>query len=164
MTGVQTCALPISYGGNPSTDPSDRLRVWVGDLNTSTATEWMSDTEYDFIIAQASNQYIQAQLAANTLSAVFAGPSGSGEDWTERKVGDLVIKRSEASDIADDFRALAVRYGSMAAAGVSPYSGGRTISDKNTVEDDTDRVRPAFTRKLFDNARAIDAVGASTST
>src|SRR3990167_7292414 len=135
----------MAYGGSPATVTRDAVRLLVGDISTSTANEFLSNTDYDFFVSSASNTYISAQLAANSLAALFAGPSGAGEDWIERKVGDLTIKRSEATGIAAEFRALGQKFGRMAAAGITPFAGGITISGKDEVEADTDRVRPAFT-------------------
>lgn len=152
----------MAYGGSPSSVSRDAVRLLVGDVSTSTSSEWLTNTDYDYFVAQTSSVYVAAQLAANSLSALFAGPSSGGEDWVERKVGDLTIKRSEATGIASEFRKLAHKLGRMAAAGVTPYAGGISQSDKDGVESDTDRTRPAFTRKLFDSPYALDATRSST--
>ncbi len=140
----------MAYGGSPSVNAVDRTRLLVGDVSTSTSGQWLTNSDYDFFNAQSPNQYVQAQLAANSLAAVFAGPGGS-EDWIERTVGDLTLKRSESSGIAAEFRALSKKYGRMAASGLSPYAGGISKAGKTNVEGNTDRVVPAFTRNLFDN-------------
>lgn len=154
----------MAYGASPTSDSSDAVRVLVGDVGTSTSTTWLDDAEYDYFISVTSNNFIAAQLAANSLAALFAGPSGGAEDWVERKIGDLTIKRSEASGVAAEFRQLGKKLGRMAAANVSPYAGGISQADKTAVEADTDRVVPAFTRRLFDNRSALDAVKATGST
>lgn len=154
----------MAYGNAPGTVTRDYVRLLVGDISTSTSAEFLANGDYDAFISNTSNTYVAAQLAANSLAALFAGPSGVGEDWVERKVGDLTIKRSDASGLAKEFRALAQKFGRMAAAGISPYAGGLTISGKDEVEDDTDRVKPAFVRDLFSNPEAMDAARASTST
>lgn len=153
----------MPYLGNPQNIGSDAVRVLVGDISTSTGGEWMANAEYNYFLSVASNHYVAAQLAANSLAALFAGPSGVGEDWIERKVGDLTVKRSEATGLAAEFRQLGKKLGRMAAAGVTPYAGGLSIDEKSDVEDDTDRVRPAFSRGLFDNPLAVDAAIGSTS-
>ena len=156
----------MAYGGNPSTNAIDRTRLLVGDVSTSTASEFLANNDYTFFNAQASNQYVQAQLAANSLAALFAGQaaSASGSGFIEKKVGDLMIKKADASQAAQWYRSLGQKFGRMAAAGLTPYAGGLSIDEKQDVEDDTDRVRPAFLRNLFDNPLAMDAAGASTST
>jgi len=147
-----------------STTTRNKVRLLVGDVSTSTSGEWLDNGSYDTLIGLAPNVWIAAQLAANSLSALFAGPSGVGEDFTEKKVGDLVLKRSEARGIAQEFRSLSVKFGRMSAAGISPYSGGISRSDKQTVEQDTDRVVPAFTKRLFDNRSAQDLARPVSST
>src|SRR6187431_236594 len=130
----------MAYTGNPSTTPRDAVRLLVGDIASSTSSEWLADADYNYFLAQNSNVYVAAQLAANSLAALFAGPGGANSDWVERKVGDLTIKRSETAGIASEFRQLSQKMGRMAAASVSPYAGGLSVADKMAVAADTDRV------------------------
>lgn len=148
----------MAYGGLPLTVPRDAARLLVGDVSTSTGSEFLSNVDYDYFIGTTSNTYLAAAMAANSLAALFSGAaaSASGSGWTEKKVGDLVIKRGEAASLADDYRSLADWLRQQAAAGASPYAGGISASDKRAVEQDTDRVRPAFAKRLFDSLQALD--------
>ncbi len=155
----------MPYSGAPETVARDAIRVLVGDLSTSASGEFMGDAEYDYFANTTPNAYIGAQLAANSLAALFtaAAASASGSGYVEKAVGDLKIKKADAVQAAASFRALASEFGRRAAAGITPFSGGMSISDKATNTSDTDKLRPAFISKLFDNAAAIDFAG-STST
>ena len=106
------------------------------------------------MLAQSGNQYIAAQLAANSLAARAASSDSAGV--TEKRVGDLVIKYSAGLQDAETYQALSKRFGRMAASQIAPYAGGISQSDKLDVERETDRVRPAFRRGLMDNKEAVD--------
>ena len=144
----------MAYGGNPSGDNSDAVRLLVGDISTSTAREYLTDTDYDYFVAQTPNLYAAGALAANSLAALFGG-SGS-----EKKVGDLSIKRADAAY----YRDLAKQLQRMSALQSAPYAGGISQSDKASVESDTDRVKPAFTRDQFANPGAVSPTGSTGST
>lgn len=155
----------MAYGASPQTDNTDAVRALVGDVGTSTSTTYLDDAEYDYFLSVAPNNFIAAQLAANSLAALFAGAAASanGAGYVTRKVGDLTITKSDASQAASGYRTLAQKFGRMAAANITPYAGGLMISGKADVVGDADRVRPAFLRGLFDNKNALDA-GNSEST
>lgn len=156
----------MAYTASPQTVTRDAVRVLVGDVSTSTSATYLDDAEYNYFISATPNTYIAAQLAANSLAALFAGAAASavGGGWVERTVGDLKIKKSDASQAAAGYQALAQKFGRMAAAQITPYAGGIAASDKDDVESNTDRVRPAFLRGLFDNPQAINATRATAST
>lgn len=118
----------------------------------------MADSAYNYFVASSPNTLIAGSLAANSLAASFAGAAASAgaSGWVEKQVGDLKLKKGEAASIADDYRSLSAYLRQRAAAGASPYAGGISASDKRAVEQDTDRVRPAFARRLFDSLQALD--------
>lgn len=155
----------MAYGGVPATDQSDAVRLLVGDIGTSTSTTYLDDADYDFFILEGGNTYVAAQLAANSLAALFMGSaaSASGSGYVEKKVGDLSLKKADANQMAQSYRQLAQKFSRMAASKVAPYAGGITISDKRSVEQDSDRVKPFFTRRLLDNPNADSFSAGSTS-
>lgn len=148
----------MAYGGNPSGVTRDMVRLLVGDVSTSTSGEFLGNTEYDALIAATNNTYVAAQLAANSLAALFTGAaaSASGSGFVEKTVGDLTLKKADASQMAANYRTLSGKLQRMAASGMSPYAGGISRSDKATVAADSDRVAPVFTRGMFDNPDAGD--------
>lgn len=151
----------MAYSGNPATVTRDMVRLLVGDISTSTSSELLADGDYTALIAATPNTYRAAQLAANSLAALFAGKAA---DATTRTVGDLTISRSDAATIAAGYRDLAWQLARVSAAQLAPYAGGISQSDKDDAEADTDRVRPAFLRKLFDNPATLDPARVASST
>lgn len=148
----------MAYTGNPSTVPRDAVRLLVGDISTSTSGEYLADADYTFFIAQTPNIYVAAQLASNSLAALFTGSaaSASGSGFVEKSVGDLRLKKADASQMAANYRALAVKFGRMSAGMTAPTAGGISRSDKRAAELDTDRVPPFFTRSQMDNREAVN--------
>lgn len=143
----------MAYTNQPRTNPRDAVRLLVGDISTSTSAELLSDVDYDFFLSATPNQYAAGSLAANSLAMTFAG------DGTEKQVGDLRIKRAQAAEYRDLSRQLKL----MSALQSGPYAGGISLSDKASVEQDTDRVRPAFERGQFANPSAVSPTGSSVS-
>lgn len=156
----------MPYSGDPTGVARDAIRVLVGDLSTAASGEYLGDEAYDFIIAQASNVYVRAQIAATSIAAKFTGAaaSASGTGYVEKSVGDLKIKKADAAQLASQYRSLASEYGKKAALGISPYAGGISASDKAANAADTDNIAPAFALKLMDNANANDFAPGSVST
>lgn len=146
----------MAYGGLPGTDNSDAVRLLVGDISTSTSATYLDDADYDFFIAQTGNIYVAAQLAANSLAALFTGSASSatGSGYVEKTVGDLRLRKADATQMAQSYRLLAAKFGRMAASKIVPSAGGITISGKRTAEADSDRVSPYFQRGLLDNPEA----------
>lgn len=146
----------MAYGGNPSGDTSDAIRLLVGDISTSTSGEFLTDTDYDYFASVTGNSFVAAQLAANSLAALFMGSaaSASGSGYTEKSVGDLRLKKADAVQVAQQYKALAQKFSRMASANIVPSAGGITRSSKRSAEQDSDRVSPFFTRNLLDNQNA----------
>ncbi len=125
----------MPYGGNPAGDPSDAVRLRVGDTDTSTDAELLTDVEYDYFLTLSGGVILPAAIqAAQSLAAMFArqarvshGPSSV--DPTKR---------------ATDFWALADRLEDEIGLTASMDAGGISIADKETQESDTDRVVPSF--------------------
>ena len=135
---------------------NDQVRLYVGDISTSTASELLADTDYSHFNSVAGNVWIAAQLAANSLAAKFTGVAS---DVSKKSVGDLTIEYSDATNAAVGYKLLAQKFGRMAAAQISPYAGGISRSDKAAVEADTDRVEPMFARDLFSNPAVMALTG-----
>ena len=144
-----------------STSANNLVRLLVADTGTSTATELLPDTAYTRFNSLGGNLWIAAQLAANTLAARAASSDSAGVK--SKAVGDLKIEYSAGMQDAETYRALGKKFGRMAAANVAPYAGGLSASGKRAVESDTDRVTPAFARRLFDSAQAQDATRTPSS-
>jgi hypothetical protein len=155
----------MAYGGVPATDQSDAVRLLVGDIGATTSVTYLDDADYDFFIGEGGNIYVAAQLAANSLAALFMGSAASAgaSGYVEKQVGDLRLKKADANQMAQSYRQLAQKFSRMAASKVAPYAGGITISDKRLDEDDSDRVKPFFTRRLLDNPNADSMSGGGST-
>ena len=144
----------MAYGDAPQTVARDAVRLLVGDVSTSTSSEFLSDGSYDYFLSVTPNNYVAASLAASSLSALFttAAVSGTGSNgYMRKKVGDLELEKGDAQQYAAHYKTLSVEMRRMSALGISPYAGGQTVSGKRSVEQDTDRVRPAFKVGGYDN-------------
>lgn len=148
----------MAYTGNPSGVVRDQVRLLVGDISTSTSGEYLADADYTWFIAATANTYTAAQLAANSLAMMFtaAAASAAGTGYVEKQVGDLTLKKADATRLAASYRALSGTLAQMAASGLTPSAGGITVSGKDTLELDTDRVKPRFRSGLFDNPGAVE--------
>lgn len=134
----------MPYGGSPSTDASDAVRLLVGDIGTTTATQFLADADYDYFVSLTPNHYAAAILAANSLAALNGGRG------ITKTVGDLSYTLGNAAH----YRALAKTFELRQAAGVAPFAGGISKADKASAVADSDRVQPAFVRGQFDNPAA----------
>lgn len=156
----------MAYGNNPANSATDRVRLLVGDISTSTSSEYLTDTDYGWFVSATPNAYVAASLAAASLSALFtaAAASGTGANgYIRKRVGDLELQKADAQSYATHYKMLAGEMRRMSALGISPYAGGQTASGKRTDRQDTDMVQPAFRRGGYDNPGAVDS-GQSTST
>lgn len=126
-----------SYDVTLSTD-KDRIRLMIGDTDPDDAQ--YSNEELEALATVYGGVHAAAIAAANGLAAKY---SRFADKW----VGDLKIL---ASQKARNYLALAKTLG---AAGVVsrgvPSAGGIRISEKDTMEQDTNRTVPGFTRNQF---------------
>jgi hypothetical protein len=141
----------MAYGGAPASDTSDALKFLVGDLSTSSSGELLKSAECTYLLSAYGTPRAAAPHAARAIAAMFA-------DEVAKSVGDL---RIEAQQKFDNYSTLAASLERQAAmsAGV-PFAGGISISQKQSVEQDTDRVAPAFRIGLHDNP--LNTVSTST--
>lgn len=141
-----------SYTGNPATDNRDAVRFLVQDTTepVAPAVGLVQDEEIDWALTQQTNLYLAAALIARAIAAKFSGKA------SVKQVGDLRIEHTDTAKryftLADSLTAQAGTVGGLAA----PYFGGRTYSDKEIDETDTDRVVPAFRVDQFDTDRPTD--------
>lgn len=130
------------YGGNPSGSNNDALKFAVGDTSTSASLELLSTGECAYLISAYGSVSAAAPYAAEAIAALYA-------QQVDRSVGDL---RIAAQQRFEHYLALAKRLrASRALNAAIPYAGGISISNKQSVESDTDRVVPAFTVGQHDN-------------
>jgi hypothetical protein len=134
----------VPYADNPANSLADRVRFYVGDTNT--AVELLSDSEVDFLLEDENRDPLRAAArGAEILAAKYAGQA------EEKKVGPLTLTNRRQSQ-ADRYRQLAKTLWSRVASsgGAAPFAGGISKSDKETREDDGDRVPPVFSRDMME--------------
>lgn len=131
----------MPYGGFPATVPTDALKFWVGDTSTSSADELLSTGECNYLIGLYGSALAAAPHAARALAAAAA-------DEVSKAVGDL---RIEAQQRFTNYTTLAASLEKQGSLGGVPFAGGISIAQKQSVEQDSDRVVPAFRVGLHDN-------------
>lgn len=137
-----------TYSGDPSATSRDAVRFLVGD--TDTADQQSSDEEIAYAIAQSATTRGAAAILAEALVAKYAR-------LTSKSVGDLSINYAQRQE---HYAVLAKRLRTdESIRGAIPYCGGISVSDKETVEDDTDRIKPAFRRGMHDHGSGQDGSG-----
>jgi hypothetical protein len=143
-----------TYDGTPGTATAagrrDAVRMLVGD--TDTTDQQSTDEEIAFALDQASNGvYGASAIVARSLAGQYA----RRVDTTFGSVSSANSQRSKSYlDLATRYeREALTKDGSGLGA---PSAGGISISAMDSVEDDSDRVEPAFKRDMFKDSALID--------
>ena len=118
---------------NPSASDKDAVRYLVGD--TDTTDQQTTDEEITWVLTEESNIYLAGARVAKAISATYARKA-------DKSVGDLRISFKSTKEHYEALAANLEARGATRAA--APYAGGISKTDKETVEEDTDRVEPAF--------------------
>ena len=125
----------MPYSGAPATVAADALKLWIGDLSTSSSGELLKSAECSYLIATFGSAIAAAPYACDVVAAMFA-------DQVDKSVGDLRLaaqqKFEHYSTLGSSLRRTASLFGGV------PYAGGISRADKDSVELDTDRVVPSF--------------------
>mgnify|MGYP001553039507 CR=1 FL=1 len=128
----------MAYSGDPSSSETDEVRFLIGDTDTS--NEILTDAEIDYTINDKGSVSAAAVACAEAIAAQYAKKA-------DKSVGDLKISYSK---LYDTYIKLANRLKQKASLKLGkPYAGGISIEDKESVEEDTDRVQPRFERDKF---------------
>ena len=128
-----TYATTGPFGSATTTARRNSVRRLIGD--TATATQLLSDEEIKFTLDQEGDDLYRA-AATCCLSLADA-------EAVDTSVGDLSI-----GEKATGYKDLARLYMARSASQATPFAGGISADDKETRQEDTDRVAPAFTRSL----------------
>jgi|SRR5581483_10532291 len=156
----------MPYTGNPSTNQRDALRLLIWDVSTSTSGEILSNNEVQWFLDVSPNLYAGACLAAHTLGARVTTLSASTSSVEQKQVGDLMLRYGVSGGNVEAFQrayqSLCRRLSEQSAlASARPFAGGITISGKQALESDSDRVRPWARRDQFDNPSAMQPEGST---
>lgn len=133
-----------TYSGNPSASTLDAVRFLTGD--TDTTDQLLSDAEITYIITENATVLRSASESCRAIAAKFAR-------LMSRSVGglsaDFSAKYSQYLQLADNIMSR------DEVSAVRPFISGYTISQKEALEDNTDR-ESTFARKGgMDNRRVV---------
>lgn len=133
-----------SYSGDPSSSQRDAVRFRVGDTDPNEPI--FTDAELDhLVLAEGSTN--EASIAAAKAAVAKYARQVATSDTEDKKT-----KRRDFQQRLEHFQALVkelVAQRSKRTVGI--FAGGLSISQKQAVECDTDRVAPAFKRTTHDN-------------
>lgn len=130
--------MAFTYTDSPASVPRDAVRLLIGD--TDSADPLLSDAEVAFYLSEnGSNNYRAAIEACRAIAAKLSRRP-------DHAVGRVIVSYQQR---AKDYLALAetIRQKWLMAT-TSPYAGGISLDDKQSQEENTDRVPPFFTRNL----------------
>lgn len=125
------------------------VRRLIGDVLSN--DRQLSDNEIAFAVSQYSNLYLAAAEAARWIAMQYARQ-------VDLVTGELKTNYSQRSR---QYRTLAadLQNRGVARGGVIPYAGGLSVTDKQSQEDDPDRVVPNFNLGMTDNTLPTGIVG-----
>lgn len=129
-----------TFSGDPAISPVDQVRFLIQDTNMDSPL--LSDEGITWMLVTFPNVFLAAAQCCRVIATKFA-------QQVNKRVGDLSINYS---DKVKNYIALADELelqGEL--GGLVPYAGGISRSDKWLVRQNTDRVRPPFRLKQFDN-------------
>ena len=138
----------MAYTGNPSTSAPDAVRLYIGDVSTSTAAELFSDGEIDYFVAEYANAPLAAAAAVKSIIGTDRAKTVAGA--VSKQVGDLKLDYGNI-DVAGILTGKAKQLRVLGVRKVKPYAGGISDSDKKTTQADTDLDNYHFRIGQFDH-------------
>ena len=138
----------MAYTGNPSTSAPDAVRLYIGDISTSTASELFTDGEIDFFVAEYANAPLAAAAAVKSIIGTERAKTVAG--IVSMSVGDLSVDYGNI-DVAGILTGKAKQLRVLGVRKVKPYAGGISDSDKKATQADTDLDNYHFRIGQFDH-------------
>ena len=133
-----------TYSGDPSSSDKDAVRFLIGDTDTN--DQLVQDEEINWALTEGG-VYYAASLTARSISAKFARRA----DFEVSK--DLKVSYSKTAENYNKLADTMDRKASKLAP--TPFAGGISVSDKESREEDTDRVKPVFRKSNFMDDESI---------
>lgn len=130
-----------SYTGNPGASAKDQLRFLIGD--TDECDQLLQDGELTWLLTQYNNTPMNAAIRACEILMMKFGR------LVDESVGSVSLSYSQR--VAAFTKLQVMLRNRLATEDCSWFAGGISISQEITVNANTDRVRPAFTRDMMDN-------------
>ncbi len=88
----------MAYTGNPSTSTPDAVRLYIGDVSTSTSAELFSDGEIDYFVAEYANPPLAAAAAVKSIIGTDRAKTVAGA--LSKQVGDLKLDYGSNADVS----------------------------------------------------------------
>jgi hypothetical protein len=134
--------MPSGY--DPSASDVNAVRFLVGD-NADSGSFLLSEADITFALNEVSGDtYRAAAICARALAARYARRVDTRFETVESKYSQL---RDSYEQLARSLDAQAKRRGGLG----EPLAGGMSKAEKETVNADTDRVKPYFYDDMFAN-------------
>lgn len=130
--------MSFSYTGDPSSSDKDAVRFLIRD--TVAASKEFEDEEILYMLTTKGDVRSAAVLALKTLAAKYATA-------VDKAVGDLRLSLSQKYD---HYLSLIKQFEGEAMLVAVPFAGGISVASKDTYEQDSDRVKPRFTKTLHE--------------
>ena len=131
-----------SYSGDPSSSDRDALRFLVGDTDTS--DQQLSNEELAYLLTEHGAVRPAGIAACRAMIGKYAR-------LVDQSTGSIRISYSQRIKHYQ-FLLGEIRRGRL----VAPYAGGISVSDAETVNEDTDRAAPTFSVGMHDNPTDYD--------
>jgi hypothetical protein len=129
-----------SYSHNPANSPKDHVRFLLGD--TDSKQPLLQDEEIQYVLLEFPNAKNAALSCCDFIVAKFSR-------MADQTVGSVSKSYSQMSSQYRKFKEdLRTRIG---VEDCTPYAGGISRSDKHTIRQNTDRVKPDFEKHQFEN-------------
>ena len=128
-----------TYSSSGASD-KDWMRWRVADISTSDGIR--QDAEYVAALGEYGSKQEAALRMAQSIYAEFSKLA------TDSKMGQLSFAYSKRAEFYHKLIAELQQEAAMG-VGVSPWFGATSKTDKQTQEDNTDRVEPSFARNQF---------------
>lgn len=130
-----------SYGGDPSASAKDAVRFLIGDTNPK--DQLLQDGEITYVLGQYNQAPPNAAIqCCEAILAKFAR-------MVDEKVGLVDIKFSQKikqyTQTRDELRRR------LAFTDATPFAGGISVAQKETNRQNTDLVKPTFTKTMMEN-------------
>lgn len=121
-----------------STSTLAQVRLLLGD--TQYQAPLLQDEEIAQYLASYGNIYYAGSYAAEAIAGLFSRQ-------VDRSLSGVSLSNSQK---ATQYLALARSLRRQGALQAVPYAGGQSVADKQSREQNTDRVAPEFTKTTFD--------------
>ena len=138
-----------SYSGDPDSSALDAIRFLIGDTDTN--DQLLANEEVSWVNAQVSGSTTSTDALYTVAHRCMITIASKFSRLADQSVGDMRVdmfqKAENARLQAKELKILAQSEGGTP----TPYSGGITVSDKETDQDNSNLIKPSFRQGQFAN-------------